>query len=497
MHLPQLSCFSNVDARIFSFLAFLIPLAVRALPEVIMGRYVVGFDTVSYYIPVTLRWVNHGVSLFEFIASAPLFYSLLTLLTMAGAPLTVSLKALPPFLHGFLGLAIYLYAKKGLDWSYKKSLFVSCLATLYFVALRASWDMLRSELGLIFLFMFLMILRESPEKISWKRYALFLPITVLVVLSHQLVAVILFAIVFAVILQKLLRHEYVFARNLVLSSLPAMMLSGLMVYATSVVSASFSVISGFPNDAVGGWFSLFGFSSYPDLALSTLGFALYCYLPLLPFAWIGIKSFKNPELRAWFLWCSAAVLSLIVSPYAYVLGGYRWTLLMVFPMAFLVAENFKRLNHSSLKKVLGGILVFLSLSFVLFSADVAFPYFRAFPYYVPSSMLQNSVPLSDCDDVVRALSWVRNNLGSDGVLLTHDAFHGWALLFLNESRVLCYGYENPEEAAREIRGSGHGQLYLVWWVPDEGWHGWATLPSCFVEVFQSNRIAVYSYNSTV
>jgi hypothetical protein len=166
-------------------------------------------------------------------------------------------------------------------------------------------------------------------------------------------------------------------------------------------------------------------------------------------------------------------------------------------MAFFVAENIKRLNSGSFKKILGGILVFLSFSFVLFSADVAFPYFRAFPYYVPSSMLQNSVPLRDCDDVVRALSWVGKNLGSDGILLTHDAFHGWALLFLNESRVVCYGYENPEEAAVEIHGNGHGRLYLVWWIPGEGWHGWSTLPSCFVEVFRSNRIAVYSYNSTV
>jgi hypothetical protein len=170
---------------------------------------------------------------------------------------------------------------------------------------------------------------------------------------------------------------------------------------------------------------------------------------------------------------------------------------MVFPMAFLVAENFRRFNSGLLKKILVGILVLLSSSFLLLSADTAFPYFRAFPYYVPSSMLQNSVPLRDCEDVVTALSWVGDNLGSNGVLLTHDAFHGWALLFLNTSRIVCYGYENPEDAAREINGNSYSQLYLVWWVSGEGWHGWSTLPSCFVEVFRSNRIAVYLYNSTV
>ena len=497
MILPKLSYVSNINVRIFSLLAFLIPLTVRVLPEVIMGRYIVGFDTVSYYVPVTLRWVNNGVGFFEFFASAPLFYSVLALLTLAGAPLTAALKILPPVLHGFLGLTIYVYARKSLTWSYKKSLFVSCLATLYFVALRVSWDMLRSELGLVFLFLFLTVFRESLEKIRWKNYALLLPIMVLVVLSHQLIAVIMFAIISVFVLQKLFKREYVATERLVLSSLPAMVLFGLMVYANFVVSSSFSAVNGFPSGELGGWFSLFGFSSYSDMVVNTLGFALYCYLPLLPFALVGIKSYKNSELKVWFLWCFVAVLSLIVSPYASVPGGYRWTLLMVFPMAFLVAENFRRFNSGLLKKILVGILVLLSSSFLLLSADTAFPYFRAFPYYVPSSMLQNSVPLRDCEDVVTALSWVGDNLGSNGVLLTHDAFHGWALLFLNTSRIVCYGYENPEDAAREINGNSYSQLYLVWWVSGEGWHGWSTLPSCFVEVFRSNRIAVYLYNSTV
>jgi hypothetical protein len=489
--------YANIDVRIFPLLAFLIPLTVRVLPEIVMGRYIVGFDTVSYYVPVTLRWVSSGVGLFEFLACAPLFYSFLALLTLAGAPLTVTLKVLPPILHGFLGLTIYLYAKRGLAWSHRKSLLVSCLATLYFVALRISWDMLRSELGLIFLFLFLTVFRENLEKTRWKNYALLLPIMILVVLSHLLVAVIMFAIISMFVLQKLFSHEYVAAKHLVLSSIPGMALFGLVIYANFAVSSNFSVISSYLNGESSGWFSLFGFSSYSGMVVNTLGFVLYCYLPLLPFTWFGIRSFKNSELKVWFLWCLAAVLSLVVSPYAFIPGGYRWTLLMVFPMAFLVAENFWRPSSRFLKKILGGILVLLSFSFVFLTADMAFPYFGTFSYYVPSSMLQNSVPLRDCEDVVNALSWVGNNLGSNGILLTHDAFNGWALLFFDKNQIVCYGYENPENAAREVYGNGHDRLCLIWWVPGEGWHGCSTLPSCFVEVFRSNRIAVYLYNSTV
>ena len=124
------------DWKVFLFLSFLIPAAVRALPELLMGNYPLGFDTISYYVPVTIKWVNDGVGFYEFMAYAPLFYSLLAGLTSVGVPIIVSLKILPSVLHGFLGFAIYVYARRGLDWSCRKSLFVSCLATLYFVGLR-------------------------------------------------------------------------------------------------------------------------------------------------------------------------------------------------------------------------------------------------------------------------------------------------------------------------------------------------------------------------
>jgi len=480
--------FGNVDSRIFSLLSFLVPLVMRALPEIFMGKYIIGFDTVSYYIPVTLRWINGGVGFFEFIARAPLFYVLLMQLTLVGVPLTVSLKVLPPILHGFLGFAIYLYARRGLGWSYKRGLFVSCLATLYFVGLRISWDMLRSELGLIFLFLFLTLLHEGLDKKSWKRFGLLLLVMALVVLSHQLVGVVMFAVVSVLVFQKVVRREYFEGVNLILCSLPAVVLFSLTVYASYVV---------LPSAESAGWFSLFGFSSFFDAAVDTLGFLVYCFLPLLPFAFLGFRCFNNLELKTWLAWCLVAILFPIVSPYAIFPWSYRWILLLGFPLSFFVVEGLRRFNSRWRKVVLSGVSVLLSSSFVLLPAMFAFPYFRVFPYYVPSSMLQNSVPLSDCEDVVNALSWVRDDVGFDGVLLVHDAFHGWALLLLDRSRVVCYGYGDPEEAAWEMCENGYSRLYLVWWVSGEGWHGWSTLPSSFVKVFHSNRIAVYTYKSAV
>ena len=47
---------------LFPLLAFAIPLVVRAIPEILMGQYLVGFDTMGYYVPNTLVWLGNGVS---------------------------------------------------------------------------------------------------------------------------------------------------------------------------------------------------------------------------------------------------------------------------------------------------------------------------------------------------------------------------------------------------------------------------------------------------
>src|SRR3989304_5879344 len=96
----------------FPLLAFIIPLVVRMLPEVLMGPYVVGFDTLAYYVPNTLTWLRDGVGFWNFMATAPFFYVLLMGVTSVGVPIVISLKVIAPVLLGFLGIAVYYYATK-------------------------------------------------------------------------------------------------------------------------------------------------------------------------------------------------------------------------------------------------------------------------------------------------------------------------------------------------------------------------------------------------
>ena len=136
-------------------------------------------------------------------------------ITSAGLPIVFTLKILGPLVLGLLGFATYFYANKALSWLPIKSLLVGILSTLYFVALRISWDMFRSELALVFLFLALILLQKMNFRL---RNGLLLSLAmVLVVLTHQLVAVIMFAIIAATAISLALKNK---KRELTRRSLP-------------------------------------------------------------------------------------------------------------------------------------------------------------------------------------------------------------------------------------------------------------------------------------
>jgi len=472
--------------------AFLIPLAVRALPEVLMGPYVVGFDSMAYYVPFVYSWIRHGVDFWGFLAEVPLFYCMLTLTALLGVDLVLAIKVFAPLLHGFLALAVYGFSSRALGWPPRKSLLATLLVTLYFVALRISWDLLRNELALIFLFLALTMIHQGCR--DWKGRVL-LPLTmILVALSHELVTVILFVIVGATVLRLLFEGERVEARGLVLASLPAASLFLLIFYTKCAVSSGefLSVLLSFPAKEPEGWLSLQGFSSYPDMVVNMLGFLLYCHLLLLPLALMGAESLKNFSIKSWTLWSLAAILLPVVTQSAW-FGGYRWVLMLTYPLSFYVVEGLTKIKVRSRR------LLVLSILGIFAAAFLAMPYgygifaIRQYTVYIPSSMLQNSVPLNDCEDTVNVLQWLKSDMKGEARLLTHRAFYGWALLTLNENQVIQYEYGNPERVAREVAQLGHDSIYLIWWVNGFGWYGQPTVSSAFREVYRSGRIAIYIY----
>jgi hypothetical protein len=482
--------------KVLPLLAFLIPTLVRAIPEILMGPFVTGFDVLAYYIPNTLLWLRDGVGFWNLLAVAPFFYLLLMGTAYIGVPIVLSVKIISPLLLGFLGIVVYLYANKTLFWSPKKSMAVALFATLYFVALRVSWDMLRTELGLIFLFVALFSLGKGSRK-NW----VFLSLAMLaVVFAHQLVAVITFSIVLFAVIMLSIDRKWIDVRRIVLCSFPAVFLFLVIIYANYVVSSGFSAVSGFPAQTSEGWMALFGFASYTDYVVNTVGFLLLCYLPILPLLVLGFKQFgKSSHLKGWVLSILIIVsLSIIGATTFFGVLPYRWIILLTFPLAFYAAEGFSHLKKRKYKVAIGFIIAFLSVSFVILPRSLALPYFSVFPYYGTISLLHNTVPLGDCQDTVNALEWAKNEMNDNSCLLVHDAFYGWAILNIDNDRLLPYGHENPVTIAEELIENGsRSQLYLIWWINGIDWYNQSPVSPPFEQLYSSGNVAIYTFNMTV
>ena len=463
-----------------------------------MGPYVAGFDTMAFYVPNTLMWLHGGVNLWSFLATGPLFYTILISIVAAGAPIILTLKMLSPLFLGFLGLSMYMFARRGLGWSPSKGTTVAIVGTVYFVALRVSWDMLRNELGLIFFFIVLTLL--SSVRSSWKRYVLLSFDMLLVALSHQLAAILMLGVIVFTVTHGLLRKNYRRVVNLIITSLPSALFS-VVFYFFAVMPNGFIDYSTGAGSPLGSWA---GFPSYQSMLLSEAGFFLYCYLPLLPLAMISFKRFGNIQLRSWLL----LSLILMLLPIASV-SNFRWILMLPYPIAFYVTETLSRLkfikwkySKVTVQRIAVAYLVLstalLGFGFAIMPPEKPFLYFdsnrvNGYIYQIPSSLLQNTVSITDCQDTANTLQWFKDRFNSSSLLLTHRAFYGWALTTINEDQIVHYGFDDPDKAAMKLAQEGRTQIYLIWWISGQGWYGLQTVPSSFQEVYRSGKIAIYSY----
>ncbi len=485
---------------IFPLLAFVIPLIVRVIPEILMGPYIVGFDTIGFYVPNTLLWLHNGVNLGEFLATAPLFYTIfISIVAVGGSPVIV-LKIIPPLLLGFLGLSMYAYAKRGLGWSPSKSAFVALLGSIYFVALRASWDQLREELGLVFFFVFLMLLIKKNDR-SWKRYVVLSLAMVAVVLSHQLVSVLMFGVIVFTLVHSLTRKDFIGFIDLIMVSLPAV-LYFFIVYLSGVLQSGFLDYSTNVGSPLASWT---GFASYQSMLISTGGLFLYCFVLIIPLALISLWRLRNLQLGSWLLMSFILILLPIAS-----VSPYRWVLMLTYPLAFYATDTLSRLKSIKWKRYKFTVRRIAILYLVLSTAVLSFgyifmtpqqpfsyfnpTYFNSYSYQIPTSMLQNTISITDCKDTVNSLLWLKDNANNSSILLTHTVFYSWALLTLNATQVKNYEFDPPDAAARAVAQEEHSQIYLIWWTNGHGWYDQPTLPSSFTEVYYSGEIAIYSYN---
>jgi hypothetical protein len=191
----------------------------------------------------------------------------------------------------------------------------------------------------------------------------------------------------------------------------------------------------------------------------------------------------------------------------------RWMMMLVLPLTFYATHGFVRILQSGRSLAVtvwhvATVRVTTRAARRLMLASVAMglifitsPMFlgRAGVYvipttvnYLPSTMLANTIPLSDVAGTVDALEWVNTAMDENTCILAHQAFFFWARLSVDEGHTIVYFNDDIDRAIAVGVEHGPTQFFLVWWNVDIGWYG-LQVPEAFVEIYRVGRISVYEH----
>src|SRR5712664_2740788 len=182
-----------IRSKRFAFAAFLVPVFIRSIPEILVGPYPIGWDTIAFYVPNTLDWATGKTGFTEILGTAPLMYMIsVPIYWITRVNPVWIFKIMGPILYGSMIWTLFRFLKIGLKWPDKQALGGALLTSLYFVTLRISWDLYRNMLGLTFILLSLPLLEDWKDN---RQQVLLSALVVLAVASDQLTGVIALVLV--------------------------------------------------------------------------------------------------------------------------------------------------------------------------------------------------------------------------------------------------------------------------------------------------------------
>ncbi len=464
----------------FLLAAFLTPLAIRAIPEIIVGPYPVGWDTIAFYVPNTLDWAAGKAGFAEILGTAPLMYliSVPVYLLSRVNPVWI-FKIMGPILYGTMILSLFRFLRVGLKWPDKQAL--------------VSLDMYRNMLGLTFILLSLPLIEDLKDL---RNQALLSVLVVLAVASDQLTGVI--ALVLAgtkalISLRRQRRDEFV---GMVKVALPGTVLFFATVYTGLIMTGVGLVGEQAPVPTLN------------SVGLN-LGFLAYAYLALVPLVLLGLQRVPNLELRIWSVFCIGIVLTALLPFFGPRVQSYRWSLLLDIPLCIFAAAGLYKLVESAHSKIgwsrnlnrlilptFSALLILSAVLYIALPAQQAAMFYTAYPEQLPTSMVQDTIPMSDLGNLRALLDSAAARIGPTTVLITHQAIYGWARAYfpsLND-RIINYKYSSPLTGVEIARSDGYSSILMIWWTNGNGWHNQPFVPSGFQTLLASGDLALYTYN---
>jgi hypothetical protein len=442
--------------RLYPTLSIIVPAAVRWIPEA-QFPYPIGFDTPWYLASAKLYAEN--------LQPFPLLYFILGRLYNVGIDPLISMKIMPTALYGLLGLSTFLLARRTFMWSGWKSLILVLAVALSPAMLRASWDLNKQALALIFFISSLSLLRSLR---SLRSAAAFIILSVLTSMSHELIFGLMTAVYILLALNVIFR---VFkGEEADLKKISTLLLS---------IGLSSTVFIGF-------WYGW----NFKALAASTMNAGvttsttalwpekftqlfLFYNVGLIPLAILGF--FRNEVAIAWLIAAAVGSFSIILPPRITISIPERWFILIAYPIAVFAANSVSRLRLNSPKPEKAALTIALILLCNSFSLPLlglsAWPsIIRGLEGYVPTCMASSSIPLSDIEATRKLIAEI--NQTGKSVLITHIVYAGWVKYFNPQIPLIAFAewYSTMQTAAKALEAAktwGYSKIYLLWYVENE------------------------------
>jgi hypothetical protein len=430
-------------SRCISLLIFSIAFLVRALPEFLSGPYPVGYDLLAGYAPSILAFPDSTPTrLFGWAWSPMTVLSSWSFWMLSGANLLLFLKVAGPFFYGLLVLSFHYLLSKGLSWSSKKGLFTALIFLLQPAVLRTGWDQLREELGLVFFFLLLTRIKCDFVDGARSKPLVVLTLSLLVVFSHPLVAVLLFVVILWQLFDGGIKVNRTFLRVLVVAAPSAAVFICQLYsqFSNPWFSSHFSPLqlpTGSNNFVFTNYFlndPRFLSGDYWKVLTYVGSLSLYAVIPLIPLAVKGF--FKDRVFTPMMIWLIIASYSIVVFPW-YALSAYWWWIfLLPIPLTIYLGDGLERIGvfggHKRFKVavVCLAILSVVALGYATSIIRLGNPYAY---YYMPSGLVESSIPFKDVPSAQNTFTWINENVAGDAIIIVPEKMQGLAYMYLKSS----------------------------------------------------------------
>lgn len=433
--------------------SFALPALIRWIPEA-QFPYPIGYDTPHYLAAAKIRAGDFN--------PFPLLYFILARLCNVGIDPIVSMKFIPTIIYGLLGLSSFLLAKRLLKWDNWKGLALVVTLALSPAMLRASWDLNRQMLALVFFISSLSLLR-SP---NGKGFIAFIGLSMLTAMSHQLIYGLMTAVQLLILLSKLvapLRGKSVDVKGTSMIALSLTFSAAIFVGLWYRSNVDYIVAETFGTDP-----------SRPQLPRiwpeKFTQLILFYHLGMAPLVLLGL--FGDMAVVAWFAAAAVGSFSFTVPPYIPIYQPDRWFLILSYPISIFAANSLNRLRlgKPTPRRIVLAVVILImcsSNSLPLLGLSMWPSLVPPLTGYVPGRMASSSVPIPDIE-ATRKLVQETELSDKTTALITHVCYSGWASYFNSDLPTLYFAEWYPSrQTVSQVLGlaklKGCDTIYLLWY----------------------------------